>query len=98
MLRSVAETMAREQVYVLPVLEPGSQKVVGIVRVEDLLAARVRAHDRENKQLRVRRLRNPFARSQATAALADDPPIKPAARVRHATNLDAGLPPKNAAS
>jgi chloride channel protein, CIC family len=97
-LRSVAETMAGEQVYVLPVLEPGSQKVVGIVRVEDLLAARVRAHDRENKQLRVRRLRNPFARSQATAALADDPPLKPAAGIRHATNLDAGLPPKDASS
>jgi chloride channel protein, CIC family len=66
-LRRVAETMARKQVYLMPVLEPRSEKVVGIVRVEDLLAARVRSHDRENKQLRVRRLRNPFARLQKAA-------------------------------
>jgi chloride channel protein, CIC family len=63
-LRSVAETMAREQAYILPVVEKGSQKVMGVVRVEDLLAARVRAHDRENKQLRVQWMRNPFVRVQ----------------------------------
>jgi CBS domain-containing protein len=72
-LRSVAETMAREQAYILPVIEPGDKKVVGIMRVEDLLAARVRSHDRENKQLRVRRLRNPFARR--IAVVADASPI-----------------------
>jgi chloride channel protein, CIC family len=74
-LRSVAETMAREQEYILPVVEKGSQKVMGVVRVEDLLAARVRSHDRENKQLRVSWLRNPFVRIQRMEMTAGGEPL-----------------------
>lgn len=58
-LRMVAERMATERLFTLPVIDFASGKLLGLVRAEDLLEARVRAHERENKQ---ERLRMPFGR------------------------------------
>jgi CBS domain-containing protein len=59
MLRAAAERMATRHVYVLPVVEHGTNKVVGLLNAEDVLEGRVRTYDRENKQARVRQ---PFRR------------------------------------
>ncbi|MBX6358891.1 MAG: chloride channel protein [Acidobacterium ailaaui] len=59
-LRSVAERMAALKIFVLPVIEPGTRKVVGILSLEDMLQARLRSHERETKQERIRKLRLPF--------------------------------------
>ena len=67
-LRKLAERMAAEQVYALPVLERGSEKLAGLVRLEDLLTARARSFDRETNLQRVRRLRMPFRRVAALDA------------------------------
>lgn len=72
-LRSVAEKMASEEIYTLPVVERVTNKVVGMVRVEDLLAARVRAHQRETNQIRVRRLRIPFGRPREASGMPAEP-------------------------
>lgn len=67
-LRKLAERMAAEQVYALPVLERGSEKLAGLIRLEDLLTARARSFDRETNLQRVRRLRMPFRRVAALDA------------------------------
>jgi CIC family chloride channel protein len=67
-LRQLAERMAAEQVYAMPVLERGSEKLAGLVRLEDLLTARARSYDRETNLQRVRRLRMPFRRVAALDA------------------------------
>jgi CBS domain-containing protein len=59
MLRTAAERMATCHVYVLPVVEHGTGKVVGLLSAEDVLEGRVRTYERENKQARVRQ---PFRR------------------------------------
>jgi chloride channel protein, CIC family len=56
-LRAVAERMATEGVFVLPVVEPGTEKLMGLVAAEDLLLGRERAYHRETK---LERLRMPF--------------------------------------
>jgi hypothetical protein len=55
-------------VYALPVLERGSEKLAGLIRLEDLLTARARSFDRETNLERVRRLRMPFRRVAALDA------------------------------
>jgi hypothetical protein len=50
------------------VLERGSEKLAGLVRLEDLLTARARSYDRETNLQRVRRLRMPFRRVAALDA------------------------------
>ncbi len=62
-LRQLAERMASEQIYAMPVVERGTGKLLGLIRLEDLLAARVRSYDRETKLQRVRRLRMPFRKT-----------------------------------
>jgi len=56
-LRAVAERMATRHLFVLPVVEKHSGKLLGIVNAEDVLQSRARAHDRENHH---QRLRMPF--------------------------------------
>ncbi len=56
-LRTVAERMATEHLFILPVVDPFTGKLLGLVSAEDLLLGRERAHERENKQ---ERLRMPF--------------------------------------
>ncbi|MGB0064653.1 MAG: chloride channel protein, partial [Terracidiphilus sp.] len=71
-LRTAAERMATRRVFVLPVVERGSGKVVGLLNAEDVLSGRARTHERENKQVRVRK---PFGRSRdrvVAAAQASD--------------------------
>jgi CBS domain-containing protein len=58
-LRVAAERMATQNAFVLPVIERGSGKVVGLLNAEDVLQGRVRTHERENKRVRVRQ---PFRR------------------------------------
>ena len=58
-LRVAAERMATQNVFVLPVIERASGKVVGLLNAEDVLQGRARTHERENKQVRVRQ---PFRR------------------------------------
>jgi CIC family chloride channel protein len=60
-LRTLAEQMAATHVTAAPVVDSGTGKVLGILSTEDLLQARVRSWERENKQERVRRLRMPFS-------------------------------------
>jgi H+/Cl- antiporter ClcA len=59
MLRAAAERMATRHVYALPVVERGTDKVVGLLSAEDVLEGRVRNFERENKHARVRQ---PFRR------------------------------------
>jgi len=58
-LRTVAERMATRQLFVLPVVEPGTDKLVGLINTMDILQARARAHERETK---LERLRMPYGR------------------------------------
>ncbi len=53
-LRAVAERMATRHVFVLPVTQRGSGKVVGLLSAEDVLEGRARTHERENNKVRVR--------------------------------------------
>ena len=62
-LRAVAERMASRRLFVLPVVERDSGKLLGLLNAEDVLHGRARAHERENKHERVRVLRMPFPRS-----------------------------------
>jgi chloride channel protein, CIC family len=68
MLRAAAERMATRHVYVLPVVERGTGKVVGLLNAENVLEGRVRTYDRENKQVRVRQ---PFRTQAATKAIGE---------------------------
>jgi len=61
-LRAAAERMATQQVFVLPVVERKTGKVVGLLNAADVLQGRARRHERENKQVRVRQ---PFRRQSA---------------------------------
>jgi H+/Cl- antiporter ClcA len=61
-LRTVAERMATQRIFVLPVVERKTGKVVGMLSAEDVLKGRARTHERENKQVRVRQ---PFRRQSA---------------------------------
>jgi CIC family chloride channel protein len=61
-LRELAQRMAADQVYAMPVVERSSNKLLGLVRLEDLLTARVRSQEREIRLAPVRRLRMPFRR------------------------------------
>ena len=63
-LRAVAERMASRRLFVLPVVERDSGKLLGLLNAEDVLHGRARAHERENKQERVRELRMPFSRER----------------------------------
>jgi len=54
-LRMAAERMATQHVFALPVVERKTGKVVGLLNAEEVLAGRARTHERENKQVRVRR-------------------------------------------
>lgn len=65
-LRAVAERMATRRAFVLPVVERETGKVVGLLNAEDVLGGRARTHERENKQVRVRR---PFRRQASTEAV-----------------------------
>lgn len=58
-LRAIAERMATRGVFTLPVVDPATGKLLGLIRAEDVLGSRARAHQRENKQ---ERLRMPFRR------------------------------------
>jgi H+/Cl- antiporter ClcA len=58
-LRTVAERMATRHLFALPVVDPISGKLLGLVSAEDLLQGRARAHERETK---LERLRMPFRR------------------------------------
>ena len=58
-LRAVAERMATQSLFVLPVIERETDKLVGLLTAEDVLQGRVRAHQRETK---LERLRMPFRR------------------------------------
>ena len=59
-LRALAERMATRHLSVIRVVEPGSGRVLGQVTLEDILQARIRSHERENRLERVRSLRLPF--------------------------------------
>jgi hypothetical protein len=67
-LRTVAERMASVHVTEMPVAEFSTGKILAVIRLEDMLHARVRSYDRETKQERVRRLWTPFGRTRAEAA------------------------------
>jgi chloride channel protein, CIC family len=58
-LRAAAERMATQYLFVLPVIERKTDKLVGLLTAEDVLQGRVRAHQRETK---LERLRMPFRR------------------------------------
>jgi CBS domain-containing protein len=58
-LRTVAERMATRRLFTLPVVDPSTGKLLGLIGAEDVLGGRVRAHERENK---LERLRMPFRR------------------------------------
>lgn len=62
-LRTVAERMATRHLFTLPVVEPDTGKLLGLLNAEDVLQGRARAHDRENRQ---ERLRMPFRRRRST--------------------------------
>jgi hypothetical protein len=47
----------------LPVVEPATNKLLGLISTMDILQARARSHDRET---RLERLRMPFGRSRKT--------------------------------
>ena len=64
-LRAIAERMATRSLFVLPVIETGSGKVLGLINTMDILQARARAYDRET---RLERLRMPFGRVSKSAA------------------------------
>ena len=59
-LRVIAERMATRHLFVLPVVEPSSGKLLGLINTMDILQARARAHERET---RLERLRMPFRRT-----------------------------------
>lgn len=60
-LRTAAERMAARRLFVLPVVERDTGKLLGLLNAEDVLAGRTRAYDRETKY---ERLRRPFRRPQ----------------------------------
>ena len=59
-LRALAERMATGHLSLIRVVEPGSGRLLGKVTLEDILQARIRSHERENRLERVRSLRLPF--------------------------------------
>ena len=61
-LRTLAERMATGHLSAIRVIDPASGTTLGRVTLEDILLARVRSHDRENRLERVRRIRLPFTR------------------------------------
>jgi H+/Cl- antiporter ClcA len=67
-LRTVAERMASLRLFVLPVVDRETGKLLGLLNAEDVLHGRARAHERENKHERVRELRMPFSRARNGAA------------------------------
>ena len=66
-LRTLVERMAAAHLFAMPVIEPGTKKLAGLISIEDMLQARVRSHERETKLERVRRLRMPFLGPRAPA-------------------------------
>jgi H+/Cl- antiporter ClcA len=70
-LRIVVNRMAETSRTCLPVLEPGSERVVGLVRLQDLLQARVRHIEEERRRERPIALRVPRFRGPAA------PPVQP---------------------
>lgn len=66
-LRALAERMATGHLSVIRVIEPGSGRLLGQVTLEDILLARVRSHERENRLERVRCLKIPFMRPRREA-------------------------------
>ena len=55
-LRAVAERMAEKHLFTMPVIEPGTDKLLGLIALEDMLQARARSNERETKHTRIRRL------------------------------------------
>ena len=66
-LRAVAERMAMRRLFVLPVADPESGQLIGIIDTTDILIARERAHKRET---RMERPRTPFGGRRKHAAAA----------------------------
>jgi CBS domain-containing protein len=58
-LRELAESMANARLYCMPVVEPDSGKLLGLVTLEDILQARTRSFERETRRERVRSFRLP---------------------------------------
>ena len=65
-LRELAESMANARLYSMPVVEPASGKLLGLVSLEDILQARTRSFERETRMERVRSFRLPRMRMRAT--------------------------------
>jgi len=63
-LRTVGERMASRRLFVMPVVDRETGKLLGLLNAEDVLHGRARAHERENKHERVRELRMPFSRAR----------------------------------
>ncbi|MDE3188815.1 MAG: chloride channel protein [Acidobacteriota bacterium] len=61
-LRTLAERMATGRLSVVRVIDPASGTQLGRVTLEDILLARIRSHERENRLERVRSIRLPFIR------------------------------------
>lgn len=65
-LRELAESMANACLYSMPVVEPASGRLLGLVTLEDILLARTRSYERETRLERVRSFRLPRIRLRAT--------------------------------
>jgi CIC family chloride channel protein len=63
-LRYVAEAMGANGLSSMPVVDPATGKVAGLVTEADLLLARQRAYLRENERSRVLRMRWPFSKGK----------------------------------
>jgi CIC family chloride channel protein len=66
-LRMVAERMASLRLFVVPVVERETGKLLGLLNAEDVLRGRAKAHERESRQAAVRVLRMPFSREQGSS-------------------------------
>ena len=64
-LRELAEAMAAAQFTAMPVADPASGKLLGLVALEDILQARTRSYQRETRMERVRAFRLPLMRMGA---------------------------------
>ncbi len=48
-LRTIAERMATRHLFILPVVQAGTGRLVGLVTAEDVLQGRPKAHERETR-------------------------------------------------
>ena len=70
-LRAAAEKMAESKLTSFPVVD-GERSLVGILNIDDLLAARSKASLRDSDRRRVIRLRWPFGRKNSSVSTIDD--------------------------